>query len=69
VKREDIFITTKLFKADIEDIDKACRTSLMKLQTTYIDLYLLHWMVTETWVNKETGKVEFLKVPIHKIWE
>jgi len=45
VSREDIFITTKVwpnhFGAD--KTIKACKKSLKRLGTDYIDLYLLHW--------------------------
>lgn len=45
VDREDIFITSKLWFSHYkpEDAVKACEESLKKLQTDYLDLYLLHW--------------------------
>ncbi|CAH8580718.1 unnamed protein product [Dicrocoelium dendriticum] len=47
LKREDIFITTKLwcthFRRDL--VRKCCETSLKNLQIPYIDLYLVHWPV------------------------
>ena len=45
VKREDIFITTKLWntKHDPKDIEGALDQSLKDLGTTYVDLYLMHW--------------------------
>lgn len=44
VKREDIFVVTKLWNADhgYEECLKAFNTSLKKLDTGYIDLYLIH---------------------------
>ncbi len=45
VKREDIFITTKLWNTDqgYEKTLKAFDVSLKKLGLEYIDLYLIHW--------------------------
>ena len=43
IPREEIFLTTKLWPTDFFSAEKACATSLKKLGTTYIDLYLIHW--------------------------
>ena len=45
VPREEIFITTKLWNSDqgYKSTHKAFESSLEKLQTSYIDLYLIHW--------------------------
>lgn len=55
VKREEIFVTTKVWNSDQgyqSTWDAFCR-SLEKLDTGYIDLYLIHWPVVdkylETW--------------------
>ena len=47
IKREDIFITTKLWNDDhgYESALKAFDKSLKTLNTDYIDLYLIHWPV------------------------
>ncbi|WP_281286992.1 aldo/keto reductase [Paenibacillus hemerocallicola] len=53
VKRSDIFITTKVWSSDLgKKTKQAFETSLKKLQTDYIDLYLIHWPVAkyvESW--------------------
>src|ERR1700677_3278716 len=44
VKREEIFITSKLWKSDMgyEQAKKGFQTSIDKLGTDYLDLYLIH---------------------------
>lgn len=44
-QRSDFFITTKVSPSHIgyEDLLAACERSLQRLQTDYIDLYLIHW--------------------------
>lgn len=44
IKREKLFITTKLWVDDMgyENTKKAFESSLNKLQTEYVDLYLIH---------------------------
>uniref|UniRef100_A0A6P7GRS8 Aldose reductase A-like n=1 Tax=Diabrotica virgifera virgifera TaxID=50390 RepID=A0A6P7GRS8_DIAVI len=44
LKREDVFITTKLYPSDQgEKAFDAIKESLRKLDSQYIDLYLIHW--------------------------
>lgn len=42
VKREDVFITTKMWTSDFSDGDAAVDASLEKLGVDYIDLMILH---------------------------
>lgn len=50
VKREDIFVTTKVWNADqgYDQTLRAFETSLENLGFDYLDLYLTHWPVLET---------------------
>lgn len=53
VKREDIFVVTKVWNHlhRYEDVLWSLESSLQKLQTSYIDMFLIHWPVA---VEKET---------------
>lgn len=45
IKREDIFISDKVWNTNrgYEAVQDACKKSLKKLKTDYLDLYLVHW--------------------------
>ncbi|KAL6010330.1 NADP-dependent D-sorbitol-6-phosphate dehydrogenase [Asimina triloba] len=45
VKREELFITTKLWNSDHGHVIEACKDSLKKLQLEYLDLYLIHFPI------------------------
>ncbi len=66
VKRDEVFITSKLWRDDREDIEGAVRRSLSQLKVDYIDLYLIHQMVPKlVW---EDGKDFIKNTPTHKVW-
>lgn len=43
VKREDLWITGKVWNNHHREVEKACRKSLEDLGIGYFDLYLVHW--------------------------
>ncbi|WP_252223932.1 aldo/keto reductase [Clostridium sp. ZBS2] len=53
ISREDLFITSKVWNADLgyESTIKAYETSLKKLGLEYLDLYLIHWPVEGKYKN------------------
>ncbi len=54
-KREDLFITTKVYNDEqgYAETHQSFKDSLERLQLDYVDLYLIHWPITdkyhETW--------------------
>lgn len=52
IKREDLFVTTKLWNQDMRDhrVMEAFETSLKKLGLDYVDLYLIHWPVKNEYI-------------------
>lgn len=54
VKREELFITTKVWHTNLEkdDVLKTTENSLRELDTPYIDLLLIHWPNPEYDVEK-----------------
>jgi diketogulonate reductase-like aldo/keto reductase len=74
VPREDIFITSKLWNAfhAPEDIEPILDESLSHLQTSYLDLYLIHWPVAfkrEHYVNGRIVIDEELTANPYPTWK
>ena len=67
VRREDLYITTKIWNNDYNDVEGACRESLRKLQLEYIDLYLIHWMLLPIDFDSEDYRIT--SPPYHVIWK
>lgn len=61
LKREDLFITSKLWLEDYgrENVEQAYENSLKRLDLDYLDLYLMHWpgtneaLMIDTWQGME----------------
>ena len=72
IYREDLFIISKVWWDDVEDVEAACRKSLEKLGVDYLDLYLVHWPVAQRVIPASTlgGEVTYerIKLPMYKIW-
>ncbi|MCW1804284.1 aldo/keto reductase [Brachybacterium squillarum] len=64
--REELFVTTKLWVADLEDPRAALAASLEKLGLDHVDLFLIHWPAPATdaylgaWQTLETLRAEGL---------
>ncbi|CRG84818.1 glycerol dehydrogenase (GldB), putative [Talaromyces islandicus] len=59
VKREDLFITTKVWNHlhRREDVLWSINNSLEKLRTSYIDLFLIHWPIASEKDGQEKPKL------------
>lgn len=80
-KREDIFITSKLWNLshDPSDVITACKKTLSDLRLDYLDLYLMHWGVAEKSQDEDflhsqgvvdnNGKLCSSKVSIRETYE
>ncbi|MDY6322817.1 MAG: aldo/keto reductase [Succinivibrio sp.] len=56
VPRDQIFVTTKLWKTDYQDAASGLKNSLRRLGLDYVDLLLLHWPFKgygEAWMQLE----------------
>lgn len=60
VKRDEIFLATKLWHNAYFDPETALRKSLTALKTDYVDLYYLHW---------PNNFFADTKVPMHVLWK
>lgn len=60
-----MFITTKLWRTDFDKVEDSLKTSLEKLQLEYVDLYLIHWTITE--IDFDNHKV--VGPPMYKVWK
>ena len=64
VKREDLFVVTKMWPNEKEDPEKALKQSLERLQLSYVDLFLDHWPSGKCY----NGKNDFKLVSVKDMW-
>lgn len=76
VKREDIFITSKLWNTEHNpvNVERACRLTLSDLQLKYLDLYLVHWGIAfepggELEPIGRNGLVKTEPIPVQTTWK
>lgn len=65
LKREDLFITSKLWNDahHPENVEAALKASLEKLQLNYLDLYLIHWPVAfKNGVSMPSGAEDYINL-------
>jgi len=75
VKREDLFIVSKLWNSchEFKDVLPACQQTLKDLGLNYVDLYLIHWPISfvsgkERFPRDEKGNLKYAKVDIMETW-
>lgn len=63
VKREDIFITTKVGNGQqrLRNMEEQIDISLQALNLDYLDLWLLHWPLPDCWLDNWAQVVEIYK--------
>lgn len=73
LKREDVFITTKLWNTFHEsaEVEPALDAQLQDLGLEYVDLYLMHWPVAlrKGAMSRQLNPEDFLDVPVEETWK
>lgn len=62
VDRSDLFLTSKVWPDHLhaEDVRYACESSLRRLNTDYLDLYLIHWPNSGVPIEETVGALQRL---------
>ena len=70
ITREELYIISKVWFDEVEDVEAACRRSLKKLGVDYLDMYLVHWPIAVRAIEVEgqETKYEKIKFPMYKVW-
>ncbi len=63
IRREDIFVTTKVWTTHFapNDLERSTRESLARLRMTEVDLLLLHWPNPQVPLNETIGALAHMK--------
>jgi len=56
--RDDLFVTSKVWPGQVENIEEACLDTLDALGLKQLDLYLVHWPVAMKKIVMGDGKTE-----------
>uniref|UniRef100_A0A0D6QX86 NADP-dependent oxidoreductase domain-containing protein n=1 Tax=Araucaria cunninghamii TaxID=56994 RepID=A0A0D6QX86_ARACU len=70
VKREEVFVTTKLWGDEHDEPLAAINRSLKNLQLEYVDLYLIHWPLRlRKGYTLPPNEEDFLPLDIKSTWQ
>ena len=64
LKREELFITTKIFCTDFEEPEASLGKALASLGLDYVDQYLVHVPIN----MYDEDKQQHRRVPMHRLW-